>query len=85
MEAKQVNISVPDKLYSKMEMYVEEHGYRNAQDLFLDLVRRKVIFEDVDNLPLRDDFVEDMEKNEEFLTKQQSDRVYEELKRRANL
>lgn len=86
MEAKQVNISVPNKLYSKIEEYVEEYGYRNAQDLFLDLIRRKVIFENVDNIPLREDFIDEMlnVKDDEFLDKKQSDDLYEKLKRRVN-
>jgi cell fate (sporulation/competence/biofilm development) regulator YmcA (YheA/YmcA/DUF963 family) len=88
MEAKQVNIAVPMKLYNKIEEYVEEYGYRNAQDLFLELARQKVIFENVDNLPLREEFVKkilDINKEENYLSVEESEKFHNELEKKAGL
>ena len=87
MEAKQVNITVPIKLYHKIEEHVDEHGYRNAQDFFLDLARKKVIFENSDTSELREEFVNGMLslKKDDFLGVKESNKVHKKLMKRAGL
>lgn len=57
METKQVNVAIPKNLYSKIEEYVDTFGYRNTQDLLLELVRQKVFFEDRE---LKQEFIDEM-------------------------
>ena len=87
MEAKQVNIAVPLKLYSKIEDYVKEYGYRNTQDLFLDLVRQKVVFENLENHNLKEDFVDEMLSlnKKDFLGVEESETFHQELKKKSKL
>lgn len=88
MKTKQVNIAVPIKLYEKIQEHIEDYGYRNAQDLFLDLARRKVIDENVDNLPLKEEFVHKVLYDKDyntFLTKEETEAFHKELEERAKL
>ena len=88
MKTKQVNIAVPIKLYEKIQEHIEEYGYINAQDLFLDLARKKVIIDNVDNLPLREDFVQrilEIDKPENYLSDEEADAFDKELEERAKL
>jgi metal-responsive CopG/Arc/MetJ family transcriptional regulator len=84
METKQVNIAVPMKLFSKIENYVEENGYRNAQDLFLDLARKKVIFE-TEDLEIRDEVVNELLnlKKEDFIGEEESKKILLNLGKEA--
>lgn len=87
MQAKQVNIAVPIKLFEKMEKYIENYGYMNAQDFFLDLARQKVIFEEKDNLSYNDEFVEEMlnVKKNDFLGENESKKLHKKLMKKARL
>lgn len=87
MQAKQVNVAVPMKLYEKMEEYIQDNGYRNAQDLFLDLARQKVIFKGNDNLEYNDKFVKDMLniKKKDFIGEKESENFHKELMKKTGL
>ena len=86
MDTKQVNVAVPLALYSKIEKYIKEYGYRNAQDLFLELARKRVIFDDIDERPLRKEFVDDLisMKQSDFIGVKESEELYRKLKKKSN-
>ncbi len=42
---RQINLKMPEKLMKESSRYVEEFGYRNLQDLILELLRNKVLVE----------------------------------------
>ncbi|MFT4244366.1 MAG: hypothetical protein ACMXYB_02830 [Candidatus Woesearchaeota archaeon] len=61
MDIKQVNIAIPKNLYVKIEEYVNNYGYRNAQDLFLELARQRVFFnENESKKELKEEFIREM-------------------------
>lgn len=45
MALKQVNVSLPEKLFNASVVYSEEYGYRNLQEFIVDIIRRKVLLE----------------------------------------
>lgn len=48
MELKQISLTIPENLLKESKEYCEQYGYRNLQELILDLVRKKVISENVE-------------------------------------
>ena len=48
MALKQISLSMPEKLLNASKQYTKEMGYKNVQEFILDLVRRKVILENID-------------------------------------
>lgn len=42
MDLKQINISIPLKLYKKVENYVELYGYEDVQEFILESLRNRV-------------------------------------------
>jgi len=46
VESKQVNVSMPLKLYEETTKYIKSHGYKNVQDLMLESIRNRVIFQE---------------------------------------
>ena len=42
---RQINLKMPERLLEESSKYVEEYGYRNLQDLILELLRNKVLVE----------------------------------------
>lgn len=45
MALKQISLSIPQNLYEESKKQYEEFGYKNLQEFILDLLRRKVLFE----------------------------------------
>jgi len=43
MALKQISVTVPMNLFRASKEYSEEYGYKNVQELMLDLVRKKVM------------------------------------------
>lgn len=48
MELKQISLAMPEKLFEVSKEYYEEMGYRNLQEFILDLIRRKVVLENLE-------------------------------------
>ena len=47
MDAKQISLTLPENLFNASKKYSEEFGYRNLQEFILDLIRGKVVAENV--------------------------------------
>ena len=45
MKLKQISLTLPVKLIEESDRFVEEYGYRNIQELILELLRNKVLVE----------------------------------------
>ncbi len=45
MALKQISLTVPDALLEATKEYSEEFGYKNVQELILDLLRNKVLMQ----------------------------------------
>ncbi len=45
---RQISLSVPQILLEGAKEYCEEFGYRNIQEFLVDLLRKKVVFENSD-------------------------------------
>ena len=45
MKLKQISLTLPVKLIEESDKFIEEHGYRNVQELILELLRNKVLVE----------------------------------------
>jgi hypothetical protein len=45
---KQISLALPEGLYVESKAYYEEYGYKNLQELILDLLMRKVVIENVE-------------------------------------
>ena len=90
MESKQINVSVPIKLFVETQKYVKSHGYKNVQDLMLDSIRNRVIFKDeFDDSdwkinPEYEKEIRSRNKND-YLSVEESEIVLEKLRKRANL
>lgn len=48
MAQKQISLTMPDTLFEASKDYYEELGYRNLQEFILDLLRRKVVMENIE-------------------------------------
>jgi metal-responsive CopG/Arc/MetJ family transcriptional regulator len=48
MGVKQISVTMPDLLFDVTKEYSEEYGYRNVQELILDMLRKKVVMENVE-------------------------------------
>ena len=48
MNLKQISLTMPENLFQASKEYSNEFGYRNIQEFILDLVRNRVILENVD-------------------------------------
>ena len=48
MEQNQISLTLPETLLVASKEYSEEYGYRNIQEFIVDLLRKKVIMENVD-------------------------------------
>ncbi|MEM0493502.1 MAG: hypothetical protein QXS02_06095 [Candidatus Thermoplasmatota archaeon] len=48
MVLKQISLTIPEKLLNASKEYSKEFGYRNVQELILELIRNKVIFERIE-------------------------------------
>jgi len=45
MTLKQISLTIPEKLLNETKNYSKEYGYRNVQELILELVRNRVLYE----------------------------------------
>ncbi|MBN1860205.1 MAG: hypothetical protein JW840_01955 [Candidatus Thermoplasmatota archaeon] len=48
MTLKQISLSIPEKLLKETKNYTKEYGYRNVQELILELVRDRVLNEKIE-------------------------------------
>ena len=47
MSLKQISLTMPENLLQASKEYSKEFGYKNVQELILDLVRSKVLIENI--------------------------------------
>ena len=45
MPLKQISLTIPENLLKASKEYSKEFGYKNLQELILELIRKKVFFE----------------------------------------
>jgi len=48
MALKQISLTLPENLLNATKDYSKEFGYRNVQEFILELVRNRVLFENVE-------------------------------------
>jgi metal-responsive CopG/Arc/MetJ family transcriptional regulator len=48
MALKQISVTLPEKLLKETKNYTKEYGYRNVQELILELVRNRVLNEKIE-------------------------------------
>lgn len=48
MRLKQISLTIPEKLLKETKNYTKEYGYRNVQELILELVRNRVLHEKIE-------------------------------------
>ena len=48
MTLKQISLTMPENLFQASKEYSNEFGYRNVQEFILDLVRNRVILENIE-------------------------------------
>jgi len=48
MSLKQISLAMPENLFQASKEYSQEFGYKNIQELILDLVRRRVILDSIE-------------------------------------
>jgi len=48
MTLKQISLAIPENLLQASREYSEEFGYKNVQEFILDLVRDKVILQNIE-------------------------------------
>ncbi len=48
MHLKQISLTIPDMLFAASKEYYEEYGYRNLQEFILDLLRKKVVMDNLE-------------------------------------
>lgn len=48
MTLKQISLTIPENLYNESKEYCKEFGYKNIQELALDLMRHKVMMERIE-------------------------------------
>ncbi len=46
--AKQISLTIPDVLFETSKEYYEALGFRSLQEFILDLVRKKVVLENIE-------------------------------------
>ena len=44
---KQISLTIPENLLEASQEYYKEFGYKNLQEFILDLIRKKVIIENI--------------------------------------
>ena len=49
MALKQISLTIPENLLKASKEYSKEFGYRNIQEFILELIRKKVFFEKLEN------------------------------------
>jgi len=47
MEVKQISLTIPDGLFKASQKYTDEFGYRNMQELILELMRERMLAEKI--------------------------------------
>ncbi|MBI5392546.1 hypothetical protein HZA96_01630 [Candidatus Woesearchaeota archaeon] len=47
MAIKQISVTIPDVILDASHDYCRQYGYRNMQEFIVDLLRKKVLFENV--------------------------------------
>lgn len=47
MGLKQISLTMPRNLFEASNQYYKEYGYRNLQEFIIDLIRKKVIMENL--------------------------------------
>ncbi len=48
METKQISLALPEVLFEASKEYSEEYGYRTLQEFIVDLLRKKVVLENIE-------------------------------------
>jgi len=48
MTLKQISLTIPENLLRASKEYSKEFGYRNIQEFILELIRRKIFYEQLD-------------------------------------
>ena len=48
MTLKQISLTLPENLLNATKDYSKEFGYRNVQEFILELVRNRVLFENIE-------------------------------------
>lgn len=48
MSLKQISLSMPENLFKASKDYTKELGYRNLQEFILELLRKRVMIENID-------------------------------------
>ncbi len=48
MEQRQISLTMPEKLFEVSKLYSEEFGYRSIQEFIVDLIRKKVMLDNID-------------------------------------
>lgn len=48
MQTEQISLTLPEVLFKESREYIKEYGYKNVQELVLDLLRQKVLIEKVE-------------------------------------
>ena len=48
MALKQISLSMPENLFKASKNYTKELGYRNLQEFILELVRKKVMLDNIE-------------------------------------
>lgn len=48
MALKQISLTIPENLLRASKEYSKEFGYRNIQEFILELIRRKIFYEQLD-------------------------------------
>ena len=48
MNMKQISLTIPQNLIEASREYYEQLGYRNLQEFILDLIRKKVVIENIE-------------------------------------
>lgn len=48
MGQKQISLTIPESLFEASKKYSEEFGYRSLQEFIVDLIRKKVILDNIE-------------------------------------
>ena len=48
MALKQISLTIPENLLNATKSYSKDFGYRNVQEFILELVRNRVLFENIE-------------------------------------
>jgi hypothetical protein len=82
LQIRQINVKLPNKLLSEAQLYADNLGYTNIQELIRDTLRERVFEE-----KLNSDFVNDMLNNSDYkktMGVKASKKLFEEMKNRSN-